>query len=532
MDTVIQQLNAGAGLIIPEIILLATMCVAFLIGPFLVSESGQTEAGLRHRWGFMTLTALLAAGIVWWTTGPQEMTNGPFRSDQLLWFVRGIVLAFGVLLTLLLRNQTLDGQSAEAHACLLAILAGTSLTVAANDLVSLFLGLELVSIPTYVLLYLSSGARQNREATLKYFLLSIFSSAVLLYGLSWLFGACGTTNLAGIRLVLENNAVATNSHAASSHMVALATAFLFAGLGFRITAVPFHFYAPDVFQGVSASSAAMLSLVPKVVGFAALVRLLPVLSGVLGSGWVPQGNLQMLLTIVAILTMSVGNLMALRQQHLYRLLAYSSISHAGYMLVGLASGNSITSNGGLNALWFYLVAYGVATVGIFALISAASTSRRIEWNADLAGLSRTQPQLALLMAICVFGLVGLPPTAGFLGKLSLFLAAWSAPTGTGRVLASVLAVNAVIAAWYYLKLIGVMYLDTPREPAVSPSTQALNPTEQPTDPHARFAGIVCTVLTIGLFLSPQWLWTASTKANTAVVPKTQTTPTVSLSIPE
>jgi NADH-quinone oxidoreductase subunit N len=275
--------------------------------------------------------------------------------------------------------------------------------------------------------------------------------------------------------------------------------------------VPFHFYAPDVFQGVSPSSAAMLSFIPKVVGFAALLRLLPVAGGFMDfSAWMPSETVRILLTVVAILTMVVGNLLALRQTSLLRLLAYSSIAHAGYMMVGLAVGNSPVGTSGVAALLFYLAVYGVMTIGLFALITAAGgPGRPLRAVSDLAGISRSQPAIALMMAVCVFGLSGLPPTGGFLAKLNLFLAAWSegsqqavqGQTQVGYFLAITLAVNAVIGAAYYLRLISVMYFE--------PSITVHESSHQNV---AWTAGCLCAVTTLALFIMPQWLWDAASLA--------------------
>jgi NADH-quinone oxidoreductase subunit N len=338
----------------------------------------------------------------------------------------------------------------------------------------------------------------KREATIKYFLLSVFSSALVLYGLSWVFGLAGTTNLAAIANKASIGKVATDHG-----MFRIAMALVIGGLSFRLTAVPFHFYAPDVFQGVAPSSAAMLSFIPKVVGFTALLRLLPVC---VGSGsfvnWIPAGSIRGMLIVLAILTMFVGNLLALRQTSLLRLLAYSSIAHAGYMLVGLAVGNAAAGTSGVASLLFYLSVYGVMTVGLFALVTAAgSLARPLRAVSDLAGLSRTRPAIALMMAVCIFGLSGLPPTGGFLAKLNLFLAAWSEGTQEGQILAITLAVNAAIAAAYYLRLISVMYFE--------PSVTVTEPSHQYS---AWIAGLLCAVATLVLFLMPQGLWTAAAYA--------------------
>lgn len=495
----IERFYSAAGLVVPEIALLATVCVMFLVGPFLTTEGGESAPGLRHRWGVLSLLGLGTALLIWWTGQPTSDGLGAFRADGLSWFARGVALSLGIVLTLVLWNQVSDGTAAEAHACLLTMIAGVNITACASDLVALFLGLELVSIPTYVLLYLPRRGRLMREATIKYFLLSIFSSAMLLYGISWLFGLAGTTNFAGIAHA------AADGRVADSAMARIALLFIIAGLGSRITAVPFHFYAPDVFQGATSSMAAMLSFIPKIVGFVGLLRLIPLTSGVLlPADWAPAAPTRDVLAALAVITMFGGNLLALRQKHLHRLMAYSSVAHAGYMLTGLTVGATGGVVGGTTAMLFYLVVYGIMTIGVFALLAGVGSAERpAQTDADIAGLSRTQPVTALLLTVCLFSLTGLPPTAGFLGKLNLFFAAWSEGTPLGQGLAIVLALNAAIAAWYYLRLVSVMYLQPAAQPQAGPAAWQV-PTW--------LAGGLCAATTVLLFVAPQWLWDAAFRA--------------------
>ncbi|SFJ36314.1 NADH-quinone oxidoreductase subunit N [Planctomicrobium piriforme] len=497
--TAIDRINAAAGLIVPEIILLATVCIMFLVGPFLVTESGKAQHGLRQRWGALSLLAIGCSMLAWYGMVPQPDAMGPFQSDAFVWFVRGTTLFVGLLLVLMLWNQIDDGHAAEAHACLLAILAGVNLTAAANDLAGLFLGLELVSIPTYVLLYLPRRDRAMREATIKYFLLSIFSAGTFLYGVAWLFGAAGTTNMVGIA-----EAAKAGKLAAAPGLIMLAQVLIIAGLGFRITAVPFHFYAPDVFQGVTSSSAAMLSFIPKIAGFVGLFRLLPLTQGLITwQDWVPSEPIRMLLATLAVLTMFGGNLLALRQKNLHRLLAYSSVAHAGYMLTGLTIGAAVGFGDGLTALLFYLVIYAIMTLGVFAVLAGAGSNEHPVVNdSDLAGLSKTRPVMAASLALLLFSLTGLPPTAGMLGKLFLFLAAWNEGSTLGQTLAIVLALNAAISAAYYLRLVGVMYLEAPKE--TTPETSQQYP--------VWIASAGCVVLMVALFVAPQYLWDAALRA--------------------
>ena len=249
-----------------------------------------------------------------------------------------------------------EKQAADHHACFLIIIAGVSLVGSANDLITMFLALELISIPTYILLYLPRHDDASQEASIKYFLLSVFSSGILLFGFSYLFGLAGTTNIAGLLQVFYG-ASGEQDDARSQAMAQIAMLAVVAGLGFRVTAVPFHFYAPDVFQGPSASGAAFLSYFPKIAGFVAIVRIFGFvvpsavsmadrpLVGIAISSQVPT-----LFWFLAALTMTVGNFLALLQDNLKRLLAYSSIAHAGYMLVALASASYLSAGDARSAV--------------------------------------------------------------------------------------------------------------------------------------------------------------------------------------
>ncbi|MBS0204463.1 MAG: NADH-quinone oxidoreductase subunit N [Planctomycetes bacterium] len=497
MNESLQNLNGAIQLVLPEAVLLASVCLIFFAAPFLVSERGEAPVGLRHRWGWLSLLTLLVAGWIGWNATEMPHTSGPFVADGLTLFVRGLTLATGAVLVLLHWNQADDARSGESHACLLAILAGVNLVAAANDLVGLFVALELISIPTYLFLLLPRRDAPAQEATLKYFLLSIFSSAIVLFGMSYLYGATGTTNLMAI-----HQGFASGGNLPHNPLVAVATVMLIAGLGFRLTAVPFHFYAPDVFQGAQPSAAAMLSFVPKVAGFVALLRLLvPAAAGETTlQSWMMIPSAVNVLWWLAVATMFTGNLMALMQTDVRRLLAFSSVSHAGYMMVGLVVGMQGSQQvSGISALLYYLAVYGVMTLGAFAiLIAAARSNRRIESLDDLAGLSRTKPAMALVLSVFLFSLTGLPPTAGFLGKFNLFFAAWSQGTESSRLLACLLGVNAALGAWYYLRMIGVMYLRDPVD-----RSDDVRPLEIP----SLVAAAGCLLGTVGLFFAPSGLWT-------------------------
>jgi NADH-quinone oxidoreductase subunit N len=286
----------------------------------------------------------------------------------------------------------------------------------------------------------------------------------------------GTTNLPTIT---EAVAVARASGALRG-LPLIALVMVVAGLGFRITAVPFHFYAPDVYQGTATPSAALLAFVPKVVGFLALGRLLGLIPLMPLS--VVGDNAPYFLWILAVVTMSLGNMVALMQNNVKRLLAYSSVAHAGYMLIGLSVAPHLGASadapiGGVEAVLFYLVAYGAMTIGAFAILTwVSSPTRPVETVEDLSGLGRSHPGSALLMTLFLFSLVGLPLTAGFIGKLFLFLGALRVPYSPDSpaqienarlftILVVIAAVNSAIGGWYYLRLVAVMYLRDSLAPA-------------------------------------------------------------------
>lgn len=486
--------------IIPEMVLGLAACILFV--------GGTIRAG-RHLWGTVALVSLVVGGIAVLFQPPPALASDTWRTalysaafvtDSLAMFIKIVALAGGVLLLLLSWNEVPDNQAADHHACLLVIVAGLCLTAAANDLITLFLSLELISIPTYVLLYLPRHDEASQEAAMKYFLLSIFSSAFLLFGFSYLYGLTGTTNLATL---LHTLSTAGTRELPGIALVALV--MVVAGLGFRITAVPFHFYAPDVYEGTSTSGAALLAFVPKVAGFVALVRVLgfvlpdPVIP-VRDTGLLLTGEAPILFALLATITMCIGNFLALLQDNLKRLLAYSSVAHAGYMLIALSVTPYLRGGDGVGALLYYLVAYGAMTVGAFAVIAFLHTSQRpVQTIDDLAGLGSSHPGVAILMMVFLFSLIGIPLTAGFTGKFLIFFGAMSAQAGGEEILFRILAVigvvNAAIGAWYYLRIVAAMYLRNPLKPP---------------EPVRAIPGLVtvlmCALLTVGLSIPPAADW--------------------------
>ena len=500
-------------LLTPEILLVLVATVVYLGGAFLPRRSG---------WSWLAAAAIVAAGMLLYgqgvgvsAVGPGTEDGGgynPIAVDQLSYAIRWAVLGAGLLFIMLSARTSMRGEPSEAVGSIVLILAGLNLLALAGDLVLLFVALELISIPTYVLLFLGRGT-QVLESGTKYFFLSVLSSALMLYGFSFLYGAAGSTSLADIHTALlaaDPDAVGIASFAA------LALILVFAGLGFRLTAVPFHFYAPDVYQGTTNPNAAILAVVPKVAGLVALVRIATVaMPGLERLGW-------QLSLALAMITMTLGNVLALWQSNVRRLMAYSSIAHAGYMLIGLAVGFAVAGGAneaynldGVGATLFYLLVYSAATVGTFAAVTYLGGARGVMDEVDeLAGLARTFPKTAAAIAVFMFSLTGLPPLAGFWGKFMLFTGALGVDArnpDAGSLwpwfvaLAIVGALNAAISAAYYLRVVGVMYFRPP-ESSVAQHGGGIG---------AAWATAACAVLVIGIGCLPGRLIDEATRASRA-----------------
>lgn len=438
----------------PETVLAAVAILIYLGGAFV-------ERPAIWRWA--ALAGLAFSAIMLLESPREAAATMPVAVDGLSAFARWLALGVGLLLVLIAWRPLERDGTPEYHASLLLIVAGLMLVAVARDLVLLFVGLELVSIPTYVLLYLGRHSAASQEATAKYFFLSVLASAILLYGLSFLYGAAGSTSLP----VIAERVGEASTLGGFGLFARLALVMVIAGLGFRIAAVPFHFYAPDVFQGTSHGNAALLSVVPKIAGFVALARIAAaMLPGIQAYAW-PA------VAVLSALTMTLANLLALQQTNFRRLLAYSSIANAGYMLIGLAvffaADRPETSYWhGLGAMLFYLAVYAVATIGAFAAaVSLERGDRQLENIDELSGLAWSggiaRPMLAGALALFMFSLAGLPPLAGFWGKLTIFGSSLSltALTTNARpwfvVLAILGVLNSAVAAAYYLRILGIVF---------------------------------------------------------------------------
>jgi NADH-quinone oxidoreductase subunit N len=361
-----------------------------------------------------------------------------------------VVICYAAALVVLLSIDYLrraGPDTGEYYALVLFSTAGMLLLAAAGDLVVLFLALELMSLSLYVLAGLFKRELASSEASMKYFILGAFAASFLLYGIALIYGATGSTNLDRI-----GAAAAGRAH---DPLLVVGLGLLLVGFGFKTASVPFHMWAPDVYQGAPTSVTALIATGSKAAAFAALIRVLSVaLRGA-------QPDWSALFWVVAALTMTVGNVVALAQSNLKRMLAYSSVAHAGYMLVGVVAGGTA----GSGAVLFYLLTYTFTTAGAFGVITLCERARAeaVEVG-DYAGLARRHPVLAAALALFLVSLVGIPPLAGFVGKFYLFGAAVRA----GYLWLTVIAVlNSAVAAYYYLRVVVYMYM---REPEGAPTT--------------------------------------------------------------
>jgi NADH-quinone oxidoreductase subunit N len=497
----------------PEVILLAAASSIFVGGAFTRS---------RAYWAAAALLSYLVAGVALagigstsvgstdavspWMTTP--FVTGPVIVDAMSLGLRWVALLMGLVFTLAASRLANPELASELFGSLMLVTVGVMLTASANELVLLFLGLELISIPTYVLLFLGRRDRASAEATMKYFFLSIFSSALLLYGFAMVYGMAGTTVIAGneeTRGIREHIAGFVNQPNLLAGLAPLALVLIVTGFGFKLAVAPLQFYAPDVYQGTTNLNAGLLAVAPKIAGVAGLVRLALVTVPAAGEfGW-------QLALVLAVLTMTIGNVCALWQNNIRRLLAYSSIAHGGYLLIGLAAASAApTAAHGITALLLYVAVYAAATMGSFAALAYLGSSRReVNGVEELAGLGRTQPLAAGAIAVFMFSLAGIPPLAGFWGKLALFSSAiqvagirTEGPLSIWfTVLVVIGALNAAVAAAYYLRIVSVMYF----QPSATPPQAAGG--------WGALAGtMICAALVVACGVYPRPAYDAATAA--------------------
>lgn len=397
--------------------------------------------------------------------GPQEVFDGAYVRDSLTALLDLLLMAI-VLLTILFGPDYLRPRglpAAEFAAMLLFAITGGMLIAGARDLLVLFLALELLVLPGYLLAGYAKRDGLATEGAIKYFLLGSFSSAIFLFGLVLVFGYTGTTNIAEIAVAMTT-IVGADGLTSLSPALLMGLALLTTGAAFKIAAVPFHYWTPDAYQGSPTPVTGYLSVGPKIAAFALILRLFVDALGGLKGDWTP------FIVILAVSTMTLGNLVAVGQDNIKRMLAYSSIAHTGYILVGLAAFGaapvgSLAEQAGLQAVLFYSVAYSFMNLGAFAVVAALQRRPGVTSQlATFAGLGRRAPLLAALMLLFLLSLTGIPPLAGFWAKWYVIQSALQVG-GWLTLLAVLTVLNAAVAAFYYLRVAVYMYMREPVEGA-------------------------------------------------------------------
>ncbi len=466
---IVEQLK----IVMPANVLLLAGVLVLTLGLF-----GQLATNRSVLGGASIIGMILAACCVYPLVPSDAVATGLFECDRLFISSCWLTLLGGGLVILIGWEYVPSRHISEYYSCVMFMLSGLMYTAAASDLTSLFLGLELISIPTTVLLGIVSSKNAGRESTLKYFTLSAFASAIFLFGCSYLYGAAGSTSL---------DAIISNDNNVGLTRIGLAIAVC--GLFFRLTAVPFHFYAPDVFAGASLAVVGGLSFLPKVAGVVGIYKLL------VGSTPDFQAALAIvpLLLVAAVVTMTLGNCAALRQTSIRRVLAYSGVAHSGYLLAGLAC--VVVLGQGAAILTDYLAAYAVMTLAVFAVLTAIEQPQAATQSDSLKlfnGLYQRSPFLAIAATIALLSQIGLPPTAGFWAKLQVFASAIGAHRFDFQLVAFIMAINAAIGAVVYLSFVNRMFTQ-PDSDATEVRSAGVAP---------GLACLGCSILTILWFFFP------------------------------
>ncbi|HXB67877.1 MAG TPA: NADH-quinone oxidoreductase subunit N [Candidatus Acidoferrales bacterium] len=471
---------------LPEIILIVAGTLLMVLDPVLHKRGSDA-------FGHITLLALVVAawGAVCAYQHAGPAFGGMLMVDGFATFFRVLVIAVGILTVLpsyrYLARQ--DAETGEYHALILFSISGQCLMAASNDLIMVFIGLEISSISSYILAGYLRDDKRSSEAALKYFLLGSFATAFFLYGVALIYGSTRTVNLSMVRQVLGGQ------DAPSPVFIGVAAALMFVGLAFKVSAAPFQIWAPDVYQGAPVPVAAFLSAGPKAAAFAVFLRIFMTALEPIGSGWEP------LVWGAALLSMTVGNFAALLQTNIKRMLAYSSIAHAGYVLVALTARSDV----GIAAAMFYLAAYGFMNVGAFAAVSTlAGKGERYTSIEDFAGLGQKQPLTAAMFSVFLLSLIGVPLTGGFFGKFYIFKAAMESHLVWLTVLG---LLNSAVGAYYYLRVLVVMYMKEPGEATVN---------AEPLTPGLGLALILPAVGTLALGILPSWVLEFAVKSSSLV----------------
>ena len=435
--------------VLPEFIVLL-MAILIVIIDLIIPQR------LRHYLGYLAILGyaggIVAAGALYYYTSSQITSfSGMFVRDNFSSFFEILFMITGILIVLITPNYSIKRHIplGETYAIQAFSVLGMMIVASSGDLMAIFVGIELTSICSYMLTAFARNDRGSAEGALKYFLLGIFATAILVYGMAWAFGMTGTTNLAEINRILS-----TTPSLVSDPGLTFAMLLMIVGFGFKIAAVPFHVWTPDAYEGAPTPVAAFMSVGPKAAGFAALIRVMVEALPALASQW------SVILAVLAVLTMTLGNVVAIAQTSVKRMLAYSSIAHTGYIIVGLASYLNTASpekqNDAISSVLIYSLIYVFMNIGAFAILVYVQDRQGGAEVHSFDGLASWAPAAALAMAFCLLSLTGIPPTGGFLGKFYVFRAAidngytWLAIVGV---------LNSAVSAFFYLRIIYTMYFN-------------------------------------------------------------------------
>ena len=431
----------------PELVLAGGAILCLLLGAI----GGDKLTPIIEKLGIAVLVAACASVVMMGWGAARATFAGSFVFDDFALFLK--LACFGsaafalCLAPRFFHNEALTTTNERRYEFTVLILlcaVGMGVMVSAHDFITLYLGLELQSLSIYVLASIQRDHLKSSEAGLKYFVLGALSSGMLLYGISLIYGYTGQIDYTAIAATLSVGALPTG--------LIFGLVFLLAGIAFKLSAVPFHMWAPDVYEGAPTPVVAFIASAPKIAATAMLVRVLFTAFGPVAPAWTQ------IITFISIASMALGAFAAIGQQNIKRLLAYSSIGHMGYMLLGLAGGNEE----GVRGVLIYMLIYSIMTLGAFALVLSMrrSDGTQIERIDDLSGLARTQPMTAFMFAMLLFSLAGIPPLAGFFAKYFVFMAAVKAGL---FILAVIGVVTSVVGAFYYLRLVKLIYFDEPND---------------------------------------------------------------------
>ena len=471
--------------ILPEILILVLGMLVLIIEPFWKEEK-------RRNVGWLTAGGLFATMLISLLFGqpgePVSVLGGMIRFDWLGFFFKQLFMFAGSATALLLMDNEKVGRRGEAYLLLLASLLGMNLMAVSSDLIMLFLAIETTSIPLYVLSGFMLGDDKSTEAGFKYLLFGTFTSTIMLYGFSLIFGFAGTTDLYQLADMLRASDL---SFISAFGVLALTLV----GLGFKVSFVPFHFWAPDVYEGAPTPVAGFLSTASKAAGFAVLIRLFFVAFSDFAPSWT------IALAILSAITMTVGNLLTLQQTNIKRLLAYSSVAHAGYAMIGVVAFNQL----GAASVVFYLAAYIATNLLAFGIAMAFSKVTGLDDIKDYAGMSRRSPWLGIMMLAAFLSLTGMPPFGGFVAKVVVFAAGVQAGY-TWLVVIGIL--NSVIGVYYYLNVMKYVYLYR------MPNEDEENHPVPLTRPYAlALAVLAIGVVLIGTVFAPWFGWSNAAALN-------------------